>query len=135
MGFADAVKSALGQYTGFSGRARRSEYWWFILALVVAGMAAALVDAVAQTAPLFYALVGLGAFLPALAVTVRRLHDTGRPGWWILVGLVPFVGGIVLLVFYCSDSTADNKYGPSPKQASAELGNDGLGREQQTSTT
>ena len=134
MGFADAVKSALGQYTGFSGRARRSEYWWFILALVLAGMAAALVDAVAQTAPLFYVLVGLGLFLPALAVTFRRLHDTGRPAWWLLVAIVPF-GGIVLLVFYCSDSTADNKYGPSPKQASGGPGNDGLGREQQPSTT
>lgn len=121
MGFSEAVKSVLGQYAGFSGRARRSEYWWFFLVFILAALAGALVDAIVGTTPLFYVLAALGLIVPMLGVTFRRLHDTGKSGWWVLLGLVPF-GGIVLLVFYCADSAADNQYGPSPKQTSAGWG-------------
>ena len=64
------------------------------------------------------AILGLGLLVPSIAVTIRRLHDTGRSGWWCLIGLVPVVGGIVLLVFMCLDSTPGaNAYGPNPKGA------------------
>jgi uncharacterized membrane protein YhaH (DUF805 family) len=64
-------------------------------------------------------IYALAVFLPGLGVTVRRLHDTGRTGWWVLIGLVPIVGGIVLLVFMVLDSEPDNQYGPNPKAVAA----------------
>ena len=117
MGFGDAVKSALGQYAGFSGRARRSEYWWFYLFAVLVYAVAAGIDAViGVTAVIIIATLGL--IIPTLAVTVRRLHDTSRSGWWILIGFVPLIGAIVLFVFEVLDSTpGTNEYGPSPKEA------------------
>jgi uncharacterized membrane protein YhaH (DUF805 family) len=117
MTFGTAVSSVLTQYTGFSGRARRSEFWWYTLFAFVVYLVVALVDAAMKTT-LLGLIVSLGLLLPTLAVTVRRLHDTGRSGWWLLIGLVPLVGAIVLLVFYCQDSTPGaNEYGPNPKGA------------------
>ena len=114
------------KYFEFSGRARRREYWMFTLFNVLAGLAAAIVGGVFSAVtgsliPLFL-LVGvyfLGSFVPGLAVGVRRLHDTGRSGAWMLLSLVPivnYVGWIVLLVFDCLDSEqGPNQYGPNPK--------------------
>ena len=114
IGFADAVRSVLTNYANFSGRARRSEYWWFILAYFLASIVAAIIDA-ALGAPILEVIVILGLLVPSLAVAVRRLHDTDRSGWWLLLGLIPF-GGIVVLVFSCLDSQAGtNRFGPSPK--------------------
>jgi uncharacterized membrane protein YhaH (DUF805 family) len=67
----------------------------------------------------FSVVVGLALLLPSLAVAVRRLHDSGRTGWWLLIGLIPVIGTIVLIIFYVQDSQGDNKYGPSPKGVSA----------------
>ncbi len=123
MTFPDAVKSALSQYVGFSGRARRSEYWWFFLFTTIVGIVASTLDSVLFApdpgstriiGPL-YGLAALALLLPSLAVGVRRLHDTDRTGWWLLIGLVPIVGWILLIVWYCQDSGPDNQYGPSPK--------------------
>jgi uncharacterized membrane protein YhaH (DUF805 family) len=115
MTFGTAVSSVLTQYTGFSGRARRSEFWWYSLFTFVVYLVVALVDAALHTTVLGL-VVGLGLLLPSLAVTVRRLHDTGRSGWWLLIGLIPLVGAIVLLVFECTDSEpGPNRFGPSPK--------------------
>ena len=117
MSFADAVRSALTRYAQFSGRARRSEYWYFGLAVFLASVVAAVLDQLIG-APVLALLVFLATLLPSLSVAVRRLHDTGRSGWWLLIGLVPLVGGIVLLVFCVQDSSPQpNAYGPSPKQA------------------
>ena len=116
MNFPTAVRTALGKYAVFSGRARRSEYWWFTLFnILVSAVADAITLATHSSVPTL--LVTLALFLPALGVTVRRLHDTGRSGWWVLIGIVPIVGGIVLLVFTCQDSEGGEptKYGPSPK--------------------
>jgi uncharacterized membrane protein YhaH (DUF805 family) len=114
IGFADAVRSVLTNYANFSGRARRSEYWWFILAYSLASIVAAIIDA-ALGAPVLEVIVILGLLVPSLAVGVRRLHDTDRSGWWLLLGLIPF-GGIVVLVFSCLDSQpGTNRFGPSPK--------------------
>jgi len=113
MTFATAVTTCLDKYFDFSGRARRSEYWWFVLAFAAALLVAALVDG----------FLGMGAFiaitlfslaLPLVAVTVRRLHDTGHTGAWWLVSLVP-LGGLVVLYFAAQASApAANAYGPAP---------------------
>ena len=116
MSFTEAIKSGFDNYVNFNGRARRSAYWYWTLFAVLASIAANIIDAVIGTAPLFSALVGLGLLLPGLAVSVRRLHDTDRSGWWILIGLIPLIGVIVLIVFYVQDSDpTENRFGPPPK--------------------
>ena len=117
MGFADAVKTCLSNFASFSGRARRSEYWWFYLFFLIALVVAAVVDGVIGTYPLLYAITALALLIPMLAVTVRRLHDTSKSGWYVLVGLIPLVGGIILLVWTVQDSHGPNEHGPSPKGA------------------
>lgn len=115
---------ALGKYAVFSGRARRSEYWYFVLfscliglALFAAGLYVGKLTGGPPTLGEylldFYSLV---IFIPSLAVSVRRLHDIGMNGWWVLLNLVP-LGGIVLFVMFCQDSQAGpNVYGPNPKE-------------------
>ena len=98
MSFADAVRSVLSKYVVFAGRARRSEFWWFALFAGIVYIVAGILDAVIGSQVIGY-LVALALLLPSLAVTVRRLHDTGRSGWWILIGIIPLIGAIVLLVF------------------------------------
>ena len=119
MTFGEAVSSVLKQYAGFTGRARRSEYWYFALfnALVLSAvrLLAALLNA--PLLSLLVVLVGLVFLLPGLAVTARRLHDTGRTGWLLLLGIIPLAGTIALLVFTCMDSDpGPNRFGPSPKE-------------------
>ena len=126
-----AVRTCLSKYADFTGRARRSEYWWFYLATFLAGLVVIVVglilvvvaSAVSDSAgsvvtvlfAIVYVVVSLGLVVPTLAVGARRLHDTDRSAWWLLIGLVPF-GGIVLLVFWILDGTpGPNRFGPSPK--------------------
>jgi uncharacterized membrane protein YhaH (DUF805 family) len=122
MSFTDSLKSVFSQYVGFSGRARRSEYWWFALFAILVNVVARVLDSVlfdtsTASTGIFGIIVGLALFLPGLAVAVRRLHDTDRTGWWVLIGLVPLVGAIVLLVFMVSDSKpGTNRFGASPKE-------------------
>ena len=109
MNFFDAIKTCFTKYADFTGRASRPEFWWFMLFVV-------LVDAaVLAISHLLWFLFALAVVLPRLAVAVRRLHDTDRSGWWLLIGFVPIVGWIVLLVWYCqkSDPVA-NRFGPPP---------------------
>jgi uncharacterized membrane protein YhaH (DUF805 family) len=121
MGFAEAVQTCLQKYVGFSGRARRSEYWWFFLFTVLVSMVASVLDSILGTMSdttnvgLIGSIASLALLLPSIAVAIRRLHDTSRSGWWILIGLIPIVGWIILIVFYCQDSHGENQYGPSPK--------------------
>ena len=127
MGFGEAVKSFWSNYSTFNGRSRRSEYWWIQLFLVLTNLAVAAIDLALMNGDIdrFIAnggggIVGLVWILvtivPALAVLVRRLHDTGKSGWWVLIGFVPFAGTIVLFVFSVLDSDAGkNRYGESPK--------------------
>ncbi len=126
MDFMTAVRTCLSKYVDFSGRARRSEYWYFVLFNFLVGIVANILDAVlgtdydgATTGGLINTLVGLALFLPGLAVAVRRLHDTGRSGWWILLVFVIIIGWIVLLVWFVTDSKPDNQYGPNPKTGPA----------------
>ena len=119
MSFTDAVKSCLSQYVGFAGRARRSEFWYFYLFTIVVGLVALTIDRVILNSGnigVVGSLVSLLLLLPELAVGARRLHDTGRSGWWMLIGLIPLVGLIVLIVFFCQDSQpGPNRFGASPK--------------------
>jgi uncharacterized membrane protein YhaH (DUF805 family) len=115
MGMPDAVRSVLSKYADFTGRARRSEFWWFYLAYVIASIVASIIDQ-AFGFPILSLLLALGLLVPTLAVGARRLHDTGKSGWWQLIGIVPIVGFIVLIVFYATEGhPGPNKYGPSPK--------------------
>ncbi|MCC3766688.1 DUF805 domain-containing protein [Streptomyces sp. UNOC14_S4] len=107
----------LKKYTEFSGRAGRPEYWYFFLFNLAISIVLMIIDMTAGTYPLFEALYTVAVLLPSLAVTARRLHDTGRSAWWILIGLVPFVGGIVLLILAALPSVQrPNAYGPVPQQ-------------------
>jgi uncharacterized membrane protein YhaH (DUF805 family) len=115
MSFSAAIRSVLSKYAAFSGRARRSEYWWWALAYSVAYLVAGALDSAAGSSPAFVALIALPLFLPTLAVGVRRLHDTGRSGWWMLASFVPILGLVLLLVFLCSESGTPNRYGDNPK--------------------
>ena len=130
MDFQTALRTFWKRYRDFRGRSRRSEYWFIQLFLVVTNIAVAIIDLALMgwDVDRFVAnggggIVGLVWILvtivPALAVLVRRLHDTGKSGWWALVGLLPLVGAIVLLVFTVTDSTpGENKFGLSPKESS-----------------
>ncbi|MFD6416420.1 DUF805 domain-containing protein [Streptomyces sp. NPDC060194] len=110
--------AVLKNYAGFKGRARRKEYWMFnlinvVVALVLGGIGFAIDPTVGMA---LYGVYLLGTLIPSLAVLIRRLHDTGRSGAWFFIGLVPFVGGIILLVFTATEGTRDhNAYGPDPK--------------------
>jgi uncharacterized membrane protein YhaH (DUF805 family) len=127
--FADAIKVCLSKYVDFTGRARRSEFWWFFLFTVLVSIVASILDAILGTGyggsssgGVINTIASLALLLPSIAVAIRRLHDTSRIGWWILIGLIPIVGWIILIVFYCQDSHGDNKYGPSPKGVPAGAG-------------
>jgi uncharacterized membrane protein YhaH (DUF805 family) len=123
MDFTTAVSSVLSKYVGFQGRARRSEYWWWALASFLIALVAEVLDRFVDPAPpgavlylgLIYKLTALALFLPSLAVGVRRLHDTDRSGFWFFIALVPIVGAILLLVWFCMKGTSGtNRFGPDP---------------------
>jgi len=112
-------QKGLRNYTNFSGRARRKEYWYFYLVQLVLTIIAMILDAVIfdSGTGLFYILVALGLFLPSLAVTVRRLHDTSRSGWWILIGIVPLIGAILLIIWLATDTKPEmNRWGAPARQ-------------------
>jgi uncharacterized membrane protein YhaH (DUF805 family) len=109
--------------TDFSGRSRRKEYWYFQLfnaiVMIFLGLFAVAFSDQGKPAMIPFGLLftyGLVLFVPSLAVTVRRLHDIGRSGWWYLIAFVPLIGGLILFVFTLLDSDPDrNEYGPNPK--------------------
>lgn len=130
MTFQEAVKTCLSKYVTFSGRASRSEYWFFYLATILIMIVASILDGILGTGfkavnPLtgleqnsgygwIYLLAVLGLFLPSLAVGIRRLHDGNRSGWWWLIALTG-IGAIVLLVWFIQKgTTGENRYGPDP---------------------
>ncbi|KPP83157.1 MAG: Integral membrane protein [Oceanicaulis sp. HLUCCA04] len=116
MNFIEAVKSVYSNYANFQGRARRSEYWWFFLFVFIVAFILSAVETMVTGTMFLYLIFLLASIIPSIAVQVRRLHDTGRSGWWILLSFIPLVGPIVLIVFYVMDSEAGvNKYGPNPK--------------------
>ena len=116
----DSVITCLQKYVGFNGRASRSEYWWFFLFTMIASVIAVIMDAIlfgielTDPTPISWA-VQFGVLLPSLAVSVRRLHDLGKSGWYILIALIPIAGVIILIVWYCTEGeSVSNIYGPVP---------------------
>lgn len=106
----------LKQYADFSGRARRKEYWMFTLFNILAIIVAVILDSIIGSYGILAGVYVLGSLLPTLAVTVRRLQDGNRSGLWLLIVLVPIVGGFIHLFFMIQDGTkGDNQFGPDPK--------------------
>jgi uncharacterized membrane protein YhaH (DUF805 family) len=107
--------SVVKQYVNFNGRARRKEYWMYYLFYIIFYIVLSVIDGIlglGLLAPLYM----LALLLPTISVAARRLHDTGRSGWWQLIGLIPVIGWIVLIYFLVLDSTpGENQYGPNPK--------------------
>ena len=128
MKFGEAVRAVIGKYATFSGRARRSEFWWWVLfnflVLIVAMSLDSTLGINFDLLPYgpIYCIAGLAMFIPMLAVQVRRLHDIGKSGWNILWGLIPLLG-LLILYWSCLDSQPEsNQYGPSPKYGDQGLG-------------
>lgn len=118
MDFQTAVKTCFANYVTFRGRAARSEYWYFVLFLMIAGAVTGVLDATllpgSQLSPL-NSIFSLVTFLPSLAVTSRRLHDLDKSGWWQLLWAIPIIGWIVLIVWLAQRGTpGPNRFGPDP---------------------
>jgi uncharacterized membrane protein YhaH (DUF805 family) len=117
MNFGEAIASGFSNYVNFSGRAIRSEYWYWVLFVILAEIVTSIIDYVIG-AKITTGLFGLATFLPSLAVAIRRLHDIDRTGWWIFLVLIPLIGAIVLIVWYCTKGTeGPNRFGPDPLAA------------------
>ncbi len=121
--FVDTLKN---RYADFKGRASRSEYWYFMLFSLIIGIILAFLDSLIGTAPddkagagILGTIFSIATFIPALSLAIRRLHDIGKKGWWVLAGVIPivnFIGIFVLLFFFIKDSQpGSNEYGPNPK--------------------
>jgi uncharacterized membrane protein YhaH (DUF805 family) len=111
--------AVLKNYAGFTGRARRTEYWMFFLVNFIIGVVLDIIGIFIRLGAIVGALYGLAVLIPGLAVGVRRLHDTGRSGWWLLIAVIPVVGAIILIVFLATEGEpGENAYGPNPKLAS-----------------
>jgi len=106
----------LKKYAVFSGRARRKEYWYFVLFNVVISFVLEWIDYLVGTYYVLSGLYYLAVLLPSMGVSTRRLHDTDHSGWWLLIGLIPLIGPITLLIYMVSEGQAlTNQYGPPPK--------------------
>jgi uncharacterized membrane protein YhaH (DUF805 family) len=120
MGFMDAVRICFQKYVTISGRARRSEYWWWFLFILIASFVLGLLDSFifgfSEDSPqILTALFSLGTLLPSICVAGRRLHDRDMSAWWLLLGLIPIIGWLVLLYFYVTPGTpGPNRFGPDP---------------------
>jgi uncharacterized membrane protein YhaH (DUF805 family) len=127
MTFGEAIQSGFSNYANFNGRAPRSAYWWWWLFTVLVSLVAQFLDRGLGLAPmamepnyglragLISGIASLVLLLPSLAVAVRRLHDTDRSGWWLLIAIIPIIGWLVLIFFFASPGTlGPNRYGPPP---------------------
>lgn len=122
MNFQQAVRNVFSNYATFNGRARRAEYWWWILFVILAALIVGILDSalfggmhtMRDNGPLS-AILSVALLLPGLAVGSRRLHDIDRSGWWLLIGLIPLVGTILLIWWFCTRGTAGpNRFGTDP---------------------
>jgi uncharacterized membrane protein YhaH (DUF805 family) len=114
MGFGQAISAGFSNYMNFSGRACRSEYWYWILFIIIADIVAAIIDQ-ALGIQLVTGLFGLVTIIPNIAIAIRRLHDLDRTGWWVLLGFIPLIGWIILLIWYVTKGTdGPNRFGPDP---------------------
>jgi uncharacterized membrane protein YhaH (DUF805 family) len=116
MGFGQAIAAAFSNYFNFKDRSTRSAYWYFTLFMLIASLIAAVADVVLfhpENLGPISGIFSLATIIPSLSVSVRRLHDIGRTGWWLLLGLIPIIGWIVLIVWACQPTIPEtNAYGP-----------------------
>lgn len=120
--FSQAVRMAFDSYCRFQGRSSRSEYWWWVLFTFILGSALSLLELLlgfsSTAAQATNGLLSLALLLPGLGLSVRRLHDINKSGWWILLGLIPVVGAIILIIWFARNSEmTENRYGPVPNLA------------------
>ena len=109
MTFQESIKICFAKYADFNGRAKRSEYWWFVLFLVLASLALGLISSIVS------GLFSLATIVPSISAAARRLHDTNRSGWWQLIALIPVLGWIVIIIFLAQQGNAEgNQYDTTP---------------------
>ena len=112
MSIGQSVVAVLKKYAVFRGRASRPEFWWYYLVYVIVSVVVILIDNAIGAGNILYVIFSLALFLPTLAVTIRRLHDSDKSGWWVLIQLIPIVGTIIILIFIISNGTpGDNRFG------------------------
>ncbi|OBK27909.1 hypothetical protein A5634_21360 [Mycobacterium asiaticum] len=117
MGFGQAISTGFIKYFNFSDRACRSEFWYWTLFTFIVSLGTSIIDAQLDS-QIVSGLFSLATFIPSIAVSVRRLHDIDRTGWWVLIAFVPLLGIVVLLVFWVTEGTrGTNQYGPNPLAA------------------
>lgn len=115
MNFGQAVKSVYSNYVNFTGRAMRSEFWYFMLFYFIAYLVLAFIDLEVLGGQILTSLFALATLLPGIGVAVRRLHDIDKSGWLILLNFIPLIGAIILIVWYCQAGTpGPNRFGPAP---------------------
>jgi uncharacterized membrane protein YhaH (DUF805 family) len=113
----------LKRYADFSGRSRRKEYWMFVLGIFLAAIVLSIIEGILGLSGMVGGVYGplttillLGVLIPSIAVQVRRFHDQDKSGWFLLLAFIPFIGGIIVLVFMCLEGTkGPNRFGPDPK--------------------
>jgi uncharacterized membrane protein YhaH (DUF805 family) len=127
MGFGQAISTGFAKYFNFHDRACRSEFWYWTLFTMIVAIVAALIDMKLDT-QLVAGAWNLVTLIPGLAISIRRLHDLDRSGWWVLLSFIPLVGAIILLVWFATKGTAGpNRYGPDPIAATTPLPNQEFG--------
>ena len=116
----DWAKRPLQKYADFSGRAPRAEYWWFYLMVIIGYFVASILDSLVGTGGMMGSfgvltmIVMLGLFLPSIAAGVRRLHDTDRSGWWLLIAIIPLIGLVLIYFLVLEGTKGDNRFGADP---------------------
>ncbi|MGB5560628.1 MAG: DUF805 domain-containing protein [Paracoccaceae bacterium] len=125
MDFSTAVRTCFQKYVVFTGRAQRSEFWYFVLFNILGSIVLGIVDSIlfgwaSDNASVLGGIFGLIMFLPSISVAVRRLHDTDRSGWWWWLWLIPLIGWIILIVWYATAGTnGPNRFGPDPLEGAS----------------
>ena len=108
--------NVLKNYVNFNGRARRKEYWMFVLFNAIISIVLSIIDRLLGTDPIIHLVYGLAVLIPGIAVGIRRLHDIGKSGWWVFINFIPLIGAICFLILTCKDSEpTENAYGVNPK--------------------
>jgi len=116
MTFTEAIQSVLKNYANFSGRARRSEYWYWNLAVIILYVLLAIVGRFSDALSVVIGLVFFASVIPSMTVLVRRLHDVDKSGWWLLLGLIPIFGYIIISIWNIQEGTkGTNGHGENPK--------------------
>jgi len=123
MGFSEAVKSVFSKYATITGRACRSEYWYFTLFYIIVYFVLALITAIIPFLVILSIVFAIGMIIPSITVSIRRLHDRNQSGWWLLVGLIPMIGGIILFIWFVMRGTdGPNDFGDDPLGYSEDAG-------------